>query len=122
MSEVSSESGESTRTMETETDELDVNNPFEKDNDEEIAKKVRTVTETDSGLDEYFELLNYGAHLAKDQENALANEPLSAHLSNEQKRYFENNNKGGGEQAGFWGQSKYLKGSVLSACLAGIIQ
>lgn len=134
--------------MEIHTDELDLDNPFEKDNDAELASKVRTFVDTDSGLDKHFELLNCGAQLAKDKKNALANEILFQDLSEEQKEYLKDDEDSGRigiwpldalrrmvngghlstdpknaeEKAGFWGQSKYLKGSILSACLAGIIQ
>lgn len=101
---------------------MDLDNPFEKYNDEELAQKVRIFANTDPELGEYFKLLNCGAQLARDQKNALANETLFGHLSKEQKDYLMNSKKDGEEHAGLWGQSKYLKGSVLSACLAGIIQ
>jgi hypothetical protein len=116
---------------------LDKDNPFEMDNDEELAKKVKIYTETDPELDKQSELLKCGAHLAQNTNNALGT-PLFKALSVKQRYYLGDDDKmvveeamkeaqNGGkwvreDDAGFWGQSKYLKGSLLLACLAGIIQ
>jgi len=116
---------------------LDRDNPFEMDNDEELAEKVKNYTETDQELDKHSELLTCGAQLAKNTNNALGS-PLFKDLSAKQRYYLGDDNKmvveeakkeamkGGKwvreDDAGFLGQSKYLKGSVLLACLAGIIQ
>ena len=87
--------------------------------------------ETDPELAKDTELLKHGAQLAQNTSHALSNS-FFKNLSPRQRYYL------GGEavakqdqidgkvvhesDAGFWGQSKYLKGSVLSACLAGIVQ
>lgn len=77
-------------------------------------------------LDKYFELFNRGAQLAKDKHDALDNKSLFPDLPPEQVKYLKADKNDvelrGEEGTGFWGQSKYLKGSLLSACLAGIIQ
>jgi hypothetical protein len=77
----------------------------------------------DRGLTKHLELLTCGAQLARDQEIALGGDTdFSKHfleeLWDEQKAYLRKGEK----EAGFWGQSKYLKGSLLSASLAGIMQ
>ena len=71
-------------------------------------------------MEEHSELLICGAILAKDVKNALADytKPKFKDLSNDQKTYLKEK----ADRKGFLGQSKYLKGSLLSACLAGVIQ
>lgn len=121
------------------TDELDKDNPFEKDTDNDLTRKIREYSRTEPELEEYFELLKSGAQLAKDGRKTLASKAFVSGLSAEQKAYLKDD--GDDEKDGkdkmkkekkkqaktiengrFWGQSKYLKGSLLSACLAGIIQ
>lgn len=96
-----------------------------------MVKKVTIYAETDPELAKDTELLKHGAQLAQNTSHALSNS-FFKNLSPRQRYYL------GGEavakqdqidgkvvhesDAGFWGQSKYLKGSVLSACLAGIVQ
>lgn len=116
-------------------DELDKDNPFEGDHDNELTKKVREYSQTDPALNEHFGLFKNGALLAQDEKYALTDEIFLSSLSEKQKLYLEpdektkksvrklkRKNKRPMEDGGFWDQSKYLKGSLLSACLAGIIQ
>jgi len=82
--------------------------------------KVKEFTNTSRHLGKDLELLKSGAQLAKDKNNYLQDSekfPVSE-LSQEQRDYLLT----GEAKSDFWHQSKYLKGSVLSACLAGIIQ
>jgi hypothetical protein len=81
---------------------------------------VEEYTKSASHLGKHLELLKSGAQLAKDKDNALGDKNLfpDSYLADEQREYLRT----GELNAGFWQQSKYLKGSVLSACLAGIIQ
>ncbi|KAH7327545.1 major facilitator superfamily domain-containing protein [Rhexocercosporidium sp. MPI-PUGE-AT-0058] len=115
------------------TDTLDKDNPFERDNEKELAEKVRSYARMDPELAKDTELLEHGAQLAQNTSNALSN-PFFKGLTVKQRYYLGDRDETVVEQAqigdklvreddaGFWGQSKYLKGSVLSACLAGIIQ
>jgi hypothetical protein len=110
---------------------LDKDNPFERDNEKELAEKVRSYAGTDSEFAKDTELLEHGAQLAQNTSNALSH-PFFKGLSAKQRYYLgdetvlEQAQIGGKvvreDDAGFWGQSKYLKGSVLSTCLAGIVQ
>ncbi|KAH8760264.1 hypothetical protein BGZ57DRAFT_609367 [Hyaloscypha finlandica] len=104
----------------TKVDDLDVDNPFKELNDTELGVKVKEFTNTSRHLGKDLELLKSGAQLAKDKNNYLQDSekfPVSE-LSQEQRDYLLT----GEAKSDFWHQSKYLKGSVLSACLAGIIQ
>lgn len=116
-------------------DELDKDNPFEGDDDNELTRKVREYSQIDPELEEYFALIKNGALLAQDEKYTLADKEFLSNLSGKQKVYLEpdektkksvrklkRKNKRPMEDGGFWDQSKYLKGSLLSACLAGIIQ
>ena len=109
---------------------MDKDNPFDGDNDPELTKKVKNYAETDPELDKHSELLKCGAQLAQNTRNALGNPLLFQDLTPKQRYYLGDDNKTVVEEAqkdgkvvreghaGFWGQSKYLKGSILSACLA----
>jgi hypothetical protein len=96
---------------------VDVVEQFKEFTDQELAEKVDEFAEA-RGLAEHSELLVRGAILARDVKNAVTNYTKFSDLSDDQKKYLEQGEK----KAGFWGQSKYLKGSLLSACLAGVIQ
>lgn len=109
---------------------MDKDNPFERDNEKELAEKVRNYAKIDPELEKNTELLEHGAQLAKDPSNALSQKYFKG-LPAKQRYYLGDrdvgpsqidNNVAREDNAGFWGQSKYLKGSVLSACLAGIVQ
>jgi hypothetical protein len=91
---------------------------FKEFTDQELAEKVEEFAKADGGLTKHSELLLCGATLARDVDNALEDYSRFSDLSDDQKRYL----KQGEKKAGFMGQSKYLKGSLLSACLAGVIQ
>ena len=106
-------------------------NPLAGLNSSELGRKVQSFVDLDEDLTKHKNLLVYGAKLAQDKEVALGNNterveeseklPVEGSiegLSNEQKEYLRDFE----EQSGFLDQSKYLKGSLLSACLAGIIQ
>lgn len=96
---------------------MDVVEQFKEFTDQELAGKVDEFAEA-RGLAEHSELLVRGAILARDVKNAVTDYTKFSDLSDDQKKYL----KQGEKKAGFWGQSKYLKGSLLSACLAGVIQ
>lgn len=71
-------------------------------------------------LRQYSEILKQGAQLARDVPHALG---TNKDLSSPQKDYLEGSKPGSGEKYdGFLRQSKFLKGSLLSTCLAGIVQ
>ena len=106
-------------------------NPLAGLNSSELGRKVQSFVDLDEDLTKHKNLLVYGAKLAQDKEVALGNNterveeseklPVEGSiegLSSEQKEYLRDFE----EQSGFLDQSKYLKGSLLSACLAGIIQ
>ncbi len=109
---------------------MDKDNLFERDNEKELAEKVRNYARIDPELAKDTELLEHGAQLAKDTTNALSQEFFKGlpakeryYLGDRDVELSQIGNKVVREDnAGFWGQSKYLKGSVLSACLAGIVQ
>jgi MFS family permease len=103
---------------ETHASEYDVQNPFKPYSNEDLDEMVKVFADTDPGLRQQVELLKCGARLAKDQQNALSDESKFSGLTKRQREYLETDEK----KTSFWGQSKYLKGSLLSACLAGIIQ
>jgi hypothetical protein len=79
--------------------------------DEEIRKFVRQ----HDGMYQHLRILQRGAQLARDKPDALANDN---DLLTEHRTYLETAE----EQDGFSKQSKFLKGSLVSTCLAGVIQ
>ncbi|OXV10921.1 hypothetical protein Egran_01318 [Elaphomyces granulatus] len=119
----SSESGKPSHAEKPSAPPLDTINPLTGLSDTELARKVDEFTKFDEGLKKHTELLNCGAHLAGDKESALGGETdfssrFVKAISPKQLKYL----KEGEKKAKLWGQSKYLKGSLLIACLAGIIQ
>jgi hypothetical protein len=94
---------------------LNVDNPLATFSVSDLDKEVVEFVDIDEGLKGHLILLQRGAKLARDKLAALEDDTA---LSKEQMTYLKVNE----ERAGFWGQSKYLKGSLLAACLAGIIQ
>lgn len=133
----SSDSDRAGHIPETHTDPLDKDNPFDGVTSKELAAMVKNYTETDPELAKHFELLKFGAQLAQHTTNALSNPLLFEEfkdLSSKQRYYLGDNNKEvekdapksskfvREDNATFWVQSKTLQGSVLSTCLAGIIQ
>ena len=102
------------------TRELDTANPLSGLTDVEIYNKVQKYTSTASTVSKHLELLTSGAHLAHNKQNALRSRDLfpDSYITKRQRDYLLDEE----QVAGFWQQSKFLKGSVLSACLAGIIQ
>ncbi|EPE32227.1 MFS general substrate transporter [Glarea lozoyensis ATCC 20868] len=101
-------------------EDLNVDNPLLGLRENEIDDKVKEYTDTSRHLRRRFELLKSGAHLANNTDNALSDKSLfpDSYVTEEQSDYLRKRET----YYGFWHQSKYLKGSVLSACLAGIIQ
>ena len=116
-----------------------LDNPLAGLNGHELGMKVQSFVDLDEDLTKHKTLLICGAKLAQDKEVALGNNtehedgytkehveepekrPVEGSiegLSSKQKKYLRDSE----EQRGFLDQSKYLKGSLLSACLAGIIQ
>jgi len=94
---------------------LNVDNPLAVFSASDLDQKIAEFVDIDKGLEEHLVILQHGAQLARDKLVALENYTA---LSQEQKTYLQD----GEERAGFFGQSKFLKGSLLAACLAGIIQ
>lgn len=93
-------------------------NPLAKLPISDLNKAVKDFVCKDEVLTEHLELLQRGARLAQDETAALARETQETTLSLEQREYLEH----GERHTGLMKQSKYLKGSLLAACLAGIIQ
>jgi MFS family permease len=134
----SAESGKPSHAEEPSAPPLDTINPLSGLSDTELAGKVDEFTKFDEGLKKHTELLIFGAQLARDKKSALGersasfvpdkesalgkNTELSSSfvkaIPQKQIDYLEE----GEEKASLWGQSKYLKGSLLIACLAGVIQ
>ncbi|RYP10999.1 hypothetical protein DL764_000296 [Monosporascus ibericus] len=98
--------------------ELNVDNPFKPLTDAELVERVERFAAAREGLGDHLELLTCGARLAKDDRNALDHVAALLKLTEQQKAYLRTGEK----NSGLWEQSKYLKGSLLSAALAGIIQ
>jgi hypothetical protein len=94
---------------------LNVDNPLAVFSASDLDQKIVEFVGIDEGLKEHLVILQRGAQLARDKLVALEDDTA---LSDEQRTYLQD----GEERAGFFGQSKFLKGSLLSACLAGIIQ
>ncbi|KAN0071903.1 Sugar transporter domain containing protein [Elaphomyces granulatus] len=117
---------------------LDTKNPLSGLTNSQLAKEAHEFIKFDEGLKKHTEFLIFGAQLAGDKELALGersasfvpdkesalgkNTELSSSfvkaIPQKQIDYLEK----GEEKASLWGQSKYLKCSLLIACLAGIIQ
>jgi len=113
--------------LEAPIDLRDMEDSFANNNDTELATEVERYAQTYPGLEEHAKLFKCGAYLQKNKLTALLLPELE-HLSPEAKYYLGANDENNPNKfvrevdEGFWGQSKYLKGSILSACLAGIIQ
>jgi hypothetical protein len=92
-----------------------VDNPLALYSHSSLDQVVSRFADGHEGLALHLGMLQRGAQLARDKLDALNSDE---YLTDGQKDYLRN----GEECAGFFEQSKFLKGSILSACLAGIIQ
>jgi hypothetical protein len=98
----------------------DVDNPLKTVSPEALNGQVKEFVEKAEDLSEHSEILKQGAQLARDIPHALVENKT---LSEGQKAYLRGDTAGIGESYdGFLKQSKFLKGSLLSTCLAGIVQ
>jgi hypothetical protein len=99
--------------------QLNVDNPLKDFTLSQLDEKVRKFAEIDEGLVKHLKILQSGARLARDKPDAVKNDPIVRSEIN----FFKNKKgKDKEERTGLWGQSKFLKGSLVSTCLAGIVQ
>ncbi|KAI9766197.1 MAG: hypothetical protein M1839_005013 [Geoglossum umbratile] len=99
-------------------DKPSVDNPLKLLDPPALEQQVKEFVDNARDLDDHLEILKRGAQLAQGNPDVL--KPLSE----KQKVYISDINLGveGENRYGFLKQSKYLQGSILSTCLAGIVQ
>jgi hypothetical protein len=93
-----------------------VDNPFLIHDPNELNEVIRKTADA-LDLSQYCEILQHGAQLARDKPTALAELHTSKQISPEEKQSLQVE-----ELIGFWGQPQALKGVIILATLAGIIQ
>jgi hypothetical protein len=94
--------------------------------DDTVARPVTGKTELEeyvldfarrSDLEDRFELLIFGARLARDKHEAMSR--YEAELTAPEKKLLQNEKE---KSTGFWKQSKFFKATIMTASLAGMIQ
>ena len=70
-----------------------------------------------AGLKDRYELLQFGARLARDEHEAMGR--YADELTEPEKKLLEKEKE---KSTGFWKQSKFLRATIMTASLAGMIQ
>ena len=70
-----------------------------------------------ANLEDRYELLIFGARLARDKHEALSR--YDSEITDPEKALLQDENE---KTAGFWKQSKFFRATIMTASLGGMIQ